>query len=81
MFGVNFAGTDLAKGMIYGRFADSSCEVRIQCGNLWATYSGELANVKSRHRAKFDHYGLTESYFDETSGICDLMLLDVQKVH
>ena len=37
-----------------------------------------LANVKSRYRAKLDHYGLSESYFDETSGICDLMLLDVQ---
>lgn len=39
--------------------------------------AGALANVKSRYRAKLDHYGLTESYFDETSGICDLMLLDV----
>ncbi len=39
--------------------------------------TGALANVKSRYRAKLDHYGLTESYFDETSGICDLMLLDV----
>lgn len=36
-----------------------------------------LANVKSRYRAKLDRLGLTESYFDETSGICDLMLLDV----
>lgn len=26
-----------------------------------------LANVRSRYRAKLDHYGLTESYFDETS--------------
>lgn len=40
--------------------------------------AGALANVKSRYRAKLDHYGLSESYFDETSGICDLMLLDVQ---
>ena len=40
--------------------------------------AGSLANVRSRYRAKLDHYGLTESYFDETSGICDLMLLDVQ---
>ena len=40
--------------------------------------TGALTNVKSRYRAKLDHYGLTESYFDETSGICDLMLLDVQ---
>ena len=40
--------------------------------------AGAMANVKSRYRAKLDHYGLTESYFDETSGICDLMLLDVQ---
>ena len=39
--------------------------------------AGALANVKSRYRAKLDYYGLTESYFDETSGICDLMLLDV----
>lgn len=40
--------------------------------------AGALANVKSRYRAVLNHYGLTESYFDETSGICDLMLLDVQ---
>ena len=40
--------------------------------------AGALANVKSRYRAKLDRYGLTESYFDETSGICDLMLLDIQ---
>lgn len=39
--------------------------------------AGALANVKSRYRAKLDRLGLTESYFDETSGICDLMLLDV----
>lgn len=39
--------------------------------------AGALANVKSRYRAKLAHYGLTESYFDETGGICDLMLLDV----
>lgn len=32
--------------------------------------AGALAKVKSRYRAKLDHYGLTESYFDETSGIC-----------
>ncbi len=29
--------------------------------------AGALANVKSRYRAKLDHYGLTEPYFDETS--------------
>ena len=40
--------------------------------------AGALANVKSRYRAKLGRLGLTESYFDETSGICDLMLLDVQ---
>lgn len=40
--------------------------------------AGALANVKSRYRAKLAHYGLSESYFDETGGICDLMLLDVQ---
>ena len=39
--------------------------------------AGALANVKSRYRARLDRLGLTESYFDETSGICDLMLLDV----
>jgi len=39
--------------------------------------AGALANVRSRYRAKLAHYGLTESYFDETGGICDLMLLDV----
>ena len=38
---------------------------------------GALANVKSRYRGKLLRYGLTESYFDETSEICDLMLLDV----
>ena len=32
-----------------------------------AAIAGALANVKSRYRAKLDHYGLTESYFDETS--------------
>ena len=36
-----------------------------------------LANVRSRYKDKLCRYGLTESYFDETSGICDLMLLDV----
>ena len=39
--------------------------------------AGALANVKSRYRARLDRLGLTESCFDETSGICDLMLLDV----
>ena len=39
---------------------------------------GALANVRSRYRAKLDRYDLTESYFDETGGICDLMILDVQ---
>ena len=39
--------------------------------------SGALGNVRSRYKAKLSRYGLTESYFDETSGICDLMLLDV----
>ena len=34
--------------------------------------------IPGKARAKLDHYGLSESYFDETSGICDLMLLDVQ---
>ncbi|MGN0833944.1 MAG: hypothetical protein ACI4RD_09905 [Kiritimatiellia bacterium] len=38
---------------------------------------GALANVKSRYHGKLSRYGLQESYFDETSGICDLMLLDV----
>lgn len=36
-----------------------------------------LGNVRSRYKAKLSRYGLTESYFDETNGICDLMLLDV----
>lgn len=40
--------------------------------------SGALGNVRSRYRGKLSRYGLTESYFDETSGICDLMLLDVK---
>ena len=53
--------------MIYGRFAAGSCAMRINCGNIWATYSGALANVKSRYRAKFARYELTESYFDETN--------------
>ena len=38
---------------------------------------GALENVRGRYRSKLSRYGLTESYFDETSGICDLMLLDV----
>lgn len=46
--------------------------------NAEEVITGALANLKSRYRAKLDHYGLTESYFDEASGICDLMLLDVQ---
>ena len=33
--------------------------------------------MRSRYKAKLSRYGLTESYFDETNGICDLMLLDV----
>ena len=36
-----------------------------------------LSNVRSRYRERLDRLGLKESYFDETSGICDLMLLDV----
>ena len=36
-----------------------------------------LANVRNQYRSNLDCYGLTESYYDETSGICDLMLLDV----
>ena len=39
--------------------------------------AGALANVRSRYRERLDRLGLTESYFDETGGICDLMLLDV----
>ena len=39
--------------------------------------AGALANVRSRYRASLQRYGLTESYYDETGGICDLMLLDV----
>ena len=39
--------------------------------------AGALANVRSRYRANLQRYGLTESYYDETGGICDLMLLDV----
>ena len=46
--------------------------------NAEEAITGALANLKGRYRAKLDHYGLTESYFDETGGICDLMLLDVQ---
>ena len=33
--------------------------------------------MKSRYRQKLQNFGLTESYYDETNGICDLMLLDV----
>ena len=40
--------------------------------------SDALANVKSRYKGKLSRYDLTESYYDETNGICDLMLLDVQ---
>lgn len=39
--------------------------------------NGALENIKSRYRQNLSRLGLTESYFDETSGICDLMLLDV----
>ena len=39
--------------------------------------SNALANVRSRYDAKLSRYDIAESYFDETSGICDLMLLDV----
>ena len=38
---------------------------------------GAMENVRNRYRDKLYRYGLTESYFDETFGICDLMLLDV----
>lgn len=38
---------------------------------------GALENVRRRYNAKLSRYGLAESYFDETNGICDLMLLDV----
>lgn len=40
--------------------------------------SDALANVKSRYKGKLSRYDLTESYYNETNGICDLMLLDVQ---
>lgn len=36
-----------------------------------------LANVRSRYRQRLSRFGLQESYYDETNGICDLMLLDV----
>lgn len=39
---------------------------------------GALENVRARYRGKLSRYGLTESYFDETCGICDLMLLDIR---
>lgn len=60
-----FAASAFGVGSAYPRNADEAI-------------AGALSNVKSRYRAKLDHYGLSESYFDETSGICDLMLLDVQ---
>ena len=41
------------------------------------TIKGALANVKSRYRQKLQNFGLAESYYDETNGICDLMLLDI----
>ena len=41
-------------GSVYPRSADEAI-------------AGALANVKSRYRAKLDHYGLSESNFDETS--------------
>ena len=41
--------------------------------------AGALANVRNRYHTKLDHYGLTESYFDDTSGICDLMLIENQR--
>ncbi|MBR3222077.1 MAG: hypothetical protein IKF72_07565 [Kiritimatiellae bacterium] len=36
-----------------------------------------LSNVKNRYRLNLTRLGLTESYYDETNGICDLMLLDI----
>lgn len=42
-----------------------------------AVLKGALANVRSRYRNNLSRLGLTESYYDETNGICDLMLLDV----
>lgn len=41
---------------------------------------GALANVRSRYKAKLSRLDLQESYFDETSGICDLMLLDADSL-
>lgn len=40
--------------------------------------AGALANVKHRYKQNLSRLGLTESYYNETSGICDLMLLDVK---
>lgn len=42
-----------------------------------ASLRNALAGVRARYRAKLERYDLTESYFDETAGVCDLMLLDV----
>ena len=39
--------------------------------------SGALETVRSRYRQRLSYLGLTESYYDETAGICDLMLWDV----
>ena len=57
-----------AYGAGYGVDASPSADEAIR---------GALENVRSRYRGRLSRYGLTESYFDETSGICDLMLLDV----
>lgn len=66
----------------YDSYAPSSYSLPSSCSQSSPTsardaVSGALENVRRRYNAKLSRYGLTESYFDETSGICDLMLLDV----
>ena len=38
---------------------------------------GARGNVRSRYQQNLRRLGLSESYYDETMGICDLMLLNV----
>ena len=44
--------------------------------NAGEAIAGALANARNRYRQNLSRLGLTESYYDETGGICDLMLLD-----
>lgn len=79
------------KAIIMGRlsiavcFAVGLCATTVNGAGDWSAHpksaekaiAGALSNVRSRYRVRLDQLGLRESYFDETSGICDFMFLDV----